>query len=235
MSSRYSSFLALLGNRFAPITQAIGFLEAPFTSVVDADHEWRTTIGDYPSRPFVGALPDALSALLPLTGPLSRYIWIATSGAWTAYFDNFRNGGDPWSPIPYLARRMACRGVAILWAPQTRTAYGGARFDLYGQPPTDALNCTRTVSAINDAGWVWTAIGQVQPFEEIDAYLAKHVRDRLTPEMLDRYSGALGIRPFDPGYYGERALLVTNGNSRGKLLEETIAEAHERMSIQVQT
>jgi hypothetical protein len=236
MSSRYPRHHALLGNRFAPITHAFGFLEAQFTAVVDADREWRRTIGDYPSRPQIGDLADALSALLPLTAPLSRYILVGTNGSWTAYFDNFRNGGDPWSPIPHLARMLGCRAVAIFWAPQTRTAYGGSRFDLYGQRPADALNYTRSVSAINDGGrWDWSAIGHVQPFEETDAYSAKRVRDRLTPEMLDRYCRALGIRPFDSEYYGRHGLLVTNGDLHVKLLEESLAEAHARMDIQVGT
>ncbi len=235
MSSHHSECLALFGNRFAPITQAIGFVEAPIASVIDADRVWRRGIGKYPIRPLVGGLADALSSLLPLTGPQSRYIWVATTnGSWTAYFDNSRNGSDPWSPIRYLARTMRCRGIAILWAPQTRKSYGGTRFDLYSQRPADAPNI-RTVSAINDGGrWVWTAIGQAQPFEETDAYLAKRVRDRLSPEMLDRYCQALGIRPFDLRYYNGQGLLVTNGNLQVKPLEESIAEAHARMDIQVQ-
>jgi hypothetical protein len=224
----------LLCNGFAPITQAIGFLEAPWAAVVEADREWRASIGRYPGRSLVGSFEEHLSALLPLTGPLVRHLWVATQGAWTAYFDNFRIGSDPWSPIPYLSGRMGCRGVAIMWRPQTATAYGATRFDLYGQPPVDALNYTRSVAAINDGGrWSWDAIGEVQPFEVTDAYLAKRIRDRLTPELIDRYCQALGIRPFDDQFYGGPAHLVTNGNIRVSLMEESLAEAQARMSLQI--
>jgi len=208
-------------------------VEASFTTVLDADREWRNEIGRYPARPIVGGLTEALSALLPLTGPQARYVWVSTTGGWTAYFDNLRNGSDPWSPIPYLSRRLGCRGVGLLWAPQTRLTYGGIRFDLYGQAPVDALNCTRTVSAINDARWVWTAVGAVQPFEDTASYKATHVKDRFAPIMLDRYCGALGIRPFDDSYYSDHALLVTNGDLGIALLTETLVEAQARMGIQV--
>jgi hypothetical protein len=124
--SPWRSSYPLLGNRFAPITQAIGFLEAPFPVVIDVDRDWRAGIGSYPSRPLVGSLNDHLSALLPLTGPLSRYLWVTTNADWTAYFDNFRQGSDPWGPITYLFRRLGCKGVAILCASESRTGYGGA-------------------------------------------------------------------------------------------------------------
>lgn len=235
MSSRYPIHETLLDGRFAPITQAIGFLEAPFTAVVDADREWRASIGNYSARPLFGTLKDQLSALLPLSGPLARYLWVASNGSWTAYFDNFRNGSDPWSPIPQLSRRIGCRGVAIASAPQTPTTYGGFRFDLYGQPPADALNYTRTISAINDGGrWDWTAIGQEQSFEEPKAYSARLIRDRLSHEMIDRYCQALGIRPFDAAFYDRHGLLVANGNLRVNLLEESLAEAQARRSITFQ-
>jgi len=234
MSSRYSNYPALLGNRLAPITQAVGFLEASFVDVISADRQWRDEIGSYPVRPLVGDLSTILSALLPLTGPVSRYLWLSTEGRWTAYFENFRNGGDPWSPIPHLSRRIGCRGVAIMWAPQTRRAYGGIRFDLYGQPPVDALNYTRTISAINDGGWVSNATGEAQAFEEPEAYRAPHIKNRFGPDMLARYCEALGIRPFDHKYYCRQALVVTNGNLRLPVATETIGEAHARMGIRVQ-
>lgn len=48
------------------------------------------------------------------------------------------------------------------------------------------------------------------PFEEIEAYKNKKLKDRLTPEMLQRYANALGIRPYDEDFYGNRAFIVFN-------------------------
>jgi len=237
MTSRYPSYPALLGNRFWPITQEIGFLEAPFTDVIDCAREWRSGIGSYPSRPLVGSLQEHLSALLPLTGAPSRHVWVATNGDWTAYFDNSRGGSDPWGPISYLSKRLACRGVALLWVPHPRTVHRGTRFDLYGHSEDDAHRNSRSVAAMrddDDRRWLWLAFGPVQPFESTEAYLAKRVRDRLTPEMIDHYAQALGIRPFDAGFYGQYALLVQNGNIRGGLLEESLAEAQAGMEGLIQ-
>jgi hypothetical protein len=237
MSSRYPSFPALLGNRFWPITQEIGFVEAPFTDVIDSAREWLAGIGSYPSRPMVGSLEEHLSALLPLTGPQARHVWVATNGNWTAYFDNTRGGSDPWGPIPVLRQRLACRGAALLWVPHPRAAHRGTRFDLYGHPDDTSLNNSRQLQAMvddDDRRWLWYASGPVQPFESTEAYLARRVRDRLTPEMIDRYAQALGIRPFDAGFYGQYALLVENGNIRVKLLEESLAEAQAGMECLIQ-
>ena len=219
----------LLDDRFAPITFSIGFLEAPFTSVIDADSAWRSAIGNYPTRPLAGDLPELLSALLPLTGPLARHLWVEASDGWTAYFDNFINGGDPWGTIVQLSTSLGCRGVMCTCVPATPTTYGGTRFDLYGQAPTMSFNCTRTVAAIDDDGWVWSAEGAVQPFEETDAYRARRIRDRLTPAMIDRYCRALGIRAFDADFYRRSGLLVTNGNLRSEPRAETLAEAQARL------
>jgi len=76
----------------------------------------------------------------------------------------------------------------------------------------------------------------VQPFEEPEAYLAKDIRDRLTPDMIVRYCDALEIRPFDQSYYGSHSLLVTNANINPwvEVATETLSEAQARLDIQIQ-
>jgi hypothetical protein len=103
----------LLDNRYAPITDAIGFIEADFDRVVAADDCWRASLGGYAGRSIRGTLPALLDALLPLTGPRLRYIWVPTVGPWTAYFDNFVVGSDPGGPVAVLAKRLGARGVHI--------------------------------------------------------------------------------------------------------------------------
>lgn len=82
----------LLGGHYAPITEAIGFLEADFARVVAADGRWRTSLGGYGCRSIHGPLPSMLDTLLPLTGPLLRYVWVeqargpltSTTSSWGA-------------------------------------------------------------------------------------------------------------------------------------------------------
>jgi hypothetical protein len=219
-----------LNDEYAPLTDTIGFLEAPFETVVYEDKQWRAELGGYAGRRVSGGIRELLEALLPLTGPLLRYEWVESPSMWTAYFDNSRIGGDPFGPISYLSKRLGSRGVIVSFRPQTERTEGGARFDLYGQEPVDWLNCTRCVCAINDGGrWTWDEIGSVQPFEEIAHYRAKRIRDRLTEEMLERYCKALGIRPFDADFYGQSGFLVENKSIKYQPITETLAEARQSL------
>jgi len=216
----------LLAGSYAPITDAIGFLEAEFAQVVAADARWRDSLGGYRGRPLNGPLPSLLDALLPLTGPLLRYEWVQTAGPWTAYFDNFVLGSDTFGPVSYLAQQLGCRGVAIGCRKGTARREASATFSLYGPEQTDRLNVVRSVAAVEDDGrWEWSASGSPQPFEDIGAYNRRRVRDRLTPDMIANYCGALGIRPFDEYFYGTAGQLVENVRITGNVRTETLQQA----------
>jgi hypothetical protein len=216
----------LLDGCFAPITDAIGFLEADFTQVVAADARWRDSLGGYRGRPLSGPLPSLLNGLLPLTGPLLRYVWVETTGPWTAYFDNFVLGSDTFGPVSYIAQQLGCRGVAIGCREGTARRGASASFSLYGPEPTEWLNVIRSLTAVQDNDrWEWSAAGVPQPFEDVTAYQRRRVRDRLTPDMLCTYCGALGIRPLDESFYGVAGQLVENIRITGNVRTETLQQA----------
>jgi hypothetical protein len=51
--------------------------------------------------------------------------------------------------------------------------------------------------------------GTVQPWEEPEHYTARRKRDRLTPEMIERYCRALGIDDvFNPDYYSGPSVFI---------------------------
>jgi hypothetical protein len=218
----------LLADRHAPITDAIGFLEADFAQVVAADARWRDSLGGYRCRRIGGPLPSMLNALLPLTGPLLRYIWVQTTGSWTAYFDNFVNGSDTFGPVSYLAEQIGCRGFAIGCRLGTARRGASASFSLYGPEKTDWLNVIRSVAAVQENGrWEWSESGTPQPFEDTAAYIRRRVRDRLTSDMIATYCGALGIRPFDESFYSTAGQLIDNLNITGNVRTETLHQARE--------
>lgn len=225
--------MKLLGDRYAPITFAAGFLETDFATVVAADEVWRARLGGHIMRPLRGAFEDLLDKLLPLTGPLSRYVWVRTIGRWTAYFDNSVDGSDPFGPISYLAQQIKCRGVMIQCRPQTTKAEGGISVSIFGPEKMEFLNYLRIVSAINDGGrWRWDISGAVQPFEEVQHYEARRIRDRLTPEMLDRYCRAMGICAFDDAFYSDQGHLVEYGNVNNAVRILTLKQAQEMFGIE---
>lgn len=142
----------LFGGCYAPITDVIGFLEADFANVVAADTQWRNSLGGYRGRPVGGALSSMFEGLLPLTGPLLKYVWVETTGPWTAYFDNFVHGSDPFGPVSYLAKQMGCRSVAIGCRQATYKRGASVRFSLYGPIETDWVNEIRSVATVQDNG-----------------------------------------------------------------------------------
>jgi hypothetical protein len=218
----------LLEDRYAPITEAIGFLEADFERVVETCIAWKSSIGTFSSRRLRGDLPHILESILPLTGPLLRQAWIRTSSRWTAYLDNFVLGSDTFPPISYLSNLLGCRGMTIRSREETR-ARGAARgLALYGVEPVDFLNLTREVRSDQDMGkWEWSATGTPQPFEELEQYSQRQIRDRLTPDMLARYSAAFGVRPFDHTFYASEAVIIENCGVKGKIRTESLDEARK--------
>jgi hypothetical protein len=81
--------------------------------------------------------------------------------------------------------------------------------ELYGPRQTAFLNYERSLSATNDGGrWVFVNEGAPLPFENTDAYRARSIRERFTPELLDRYLRALGISAFDPDFYSRHGTLI---------------------------
>src|SRR5262249_10075236 len=69
-------------------------------------------------------------------------------------------------------------------------------------------NHERTLQVVNDGGqWRFEAYGSVLPFEQPERYKVRPIRKRFTPEMLEAYCSALGIRLFDERFYGPRCAL----------------------------
>jgi hypothetical protein len=86
--------------------------------------------------------------------------------------------------------------------------YGAVMFTIYSSQKTDWLNRERSVGVMNDGGvWKFWAEGRVQPFEELERYGSRRLRDRFTYDMLNRYCLALGLCPFDETFYGQRGVV----------------------------
>jgi len=212
----------LLDNRYAPTTFSWGFIEATLEDTMRAFTSWyhRISASQGVQHDFLhcsGELSDLLLKLFPVTAPQSREMLTETRSSWTAYFDNLMDGGDPTSTVSTICNLMRCRGVAVCCTPHREPqdgvgVYGGVQFQLYAPYKTHFLNHLRTVCAVHDgtSRWLFEANGPVQPYEEPLQYGAHRVRDRFTPEMLERYCAALGIELFNPSFYGPKAVLIVN-------------------------
>jgi hypothetical protein len=237
-----ASFPALLGGRLAPLTFSVGFLEQPLGQIADVYLPWtRKNHGRVTATPVEGDLATVLSQLEPLVTPPRRTLFVATASPWTAYFDNGSHGPDPRPPISYLALQLRCRGLHTTCVRNTmrkdestgkwRGVYGAVQFEMFARERREFLNCERAVGVTNDGRWIFDDSGTPQPFEESERYSARKITDRFTPEMLERYCAALGIRLFDETFYSGPGWLVVTDKLE-QFEELPLAEARRRLDLE---
>jgi len=239
--------MSLIKNEFAPITFRFGFVEASFLSLCVAFEQWHRDIDakfavKTEFSNIVAPLETALLSLQPLTTPLDRYLLVETKSNWTAIFANGLRVNDVFSPVSHLPLRLNCRGLEVGYAPDRSKSdrkdlirmWGHALFALYGPSNTDWLNRIRYLSVSNDVrGWSFSESGDVQQYEELDAYKKRLIQERLTFEMLERYCRALGIEVNQLDFYGPRSCAVkTTGQKHRGDLSMSIAEAKSHLDLQ---
>ena len=207
----------LFNDRLAPITTSIGFIEGECSHVVNKFIEWREenkkfdpSIRKIKSHAVVSNLEQTLRNLLPLRMIQStRYLFIPTTGEWTAYFDNNYRGTDS-SVISYLPKLLQSRSIWIVAEPHTlrregntiRGRQGALLIEVYGHEQREWLNLIRKIRLENNKGkWEFEVDGEPFPFEETERYEAKRKTDRFDFDMLKRYLIALGLSPFEEDYY----------------------------------
>ncbi len=202
----------LLEDRWAPVTEEMGFLELGAEQAAQAFAHWHK--GLEISRGFIievlpvtGTLEQVLSRLLPLNGG-ERRLFIPTRSAWTAYVSNQWTGTDASSPMSVMARRLSIRSLRVVAVPHTLRKdgggrYGGVMLEMFGpEQPGKIHNALRSIYASNDGGrWVFGHSGEPFPFEQVEQYQARRVRDRFTFEMLKDYLRHLGLSPFEEDFY----------------------------------
>ena len=234
--------MSLNDDAFAPVTSAIGFLNAPLSEVTLGLHAWRTELhGSAWVEQLKGGLVDNVSKLEPLTaGVRPRELLVQTQNPeWSALFDCGLNGGDPVSSVGYLAENLQCFGVVVRSVPHTVGTEvpgrsGARQLELFGPIKTEFMNYVRTISLIHDGSrWRFDANGTVQSFEDVSAYTQRLVRKRFTEEMLENYCSALGLRPFSLSFYPGPSTLVTNSSADVPHQSLSLLEAQTRLGINV--
>jgi hypothetical protein len=232
----------LLEDRWAPVTSEMGFLETDAERAARAYASWQggllaprgISVGVYPVS---GSLEQIFSALLPLTTPETRrHLFVPTRSPWMAFVENGWRGTDAMSAMSYMAEALGCRGLRVVAVPHTlrkdKGRYGAVMFELYGPRQTHWLNYLRTLYAANDGGrWVFGQSGEPFPFEQLEQYQARKVKDRFTFDMLKEYLLRLGLSPFQEDFYlppGSSAWLVEKTGPVGASQKEyTLAQARE--------
>jgi hypothetical protein len=208
----------LFGGAAWPLGCKVGFLERPLGDVLTATEAWYRSLGRRWTKSMLGTQPllDQLMALAPLQVPPRRQLIVGTKGNWTMHADNSRGGGDSVSWVGHLSGVLKCHGVIAEHVPSSQYPYPSTQFELLGPEGTPPLRYIRTVSAgIYDEGrWRFLANGPVQPFEKVERYSARKIRDRFDRALLIEYLGALGIRADDPDFFTSGTLLDDGPSQR---------------------
>lgn len=214
----------LLEGEFWPATVSFGFYLLPLDEMVAAFEKWWSTFGWLGPPPgfavdrFEADLAGALQRMDPVgftSSPPECYgrrqvLLLETKSQWSAVFVG--NYSGPQSEVRYLARTIPCRALQIRCVEDTYDdkrntgEYGSTQFLLRGPERDESQD--RTIAAVRGTGgWEFQNEGALLPFERPERYKARRVKDRMTPELLEEYCIALGIRPFDEDFYGPRAAL----------------------------
>ena len=203
-------------KRCAPVTTSFSIVFASFDEVRDHWLAWHrrgwTPYGfNIPDQRFNHALDTKLDALLPLDRK-ARLITETRDGR-IAIFSNHLNGGDGSTDADYLATHYKRQRVRVVMA-EDRPKMGSLGSTQFGWADWGTKidhwvgHAFRYVGATKESRWVWDDGGEPFVWEEVEAYKEKRIRDRLTPEMVERYCAHLGIDLFDPDYYSGRAMIV---------------------------
>ncbi|MDQ0649412.1 hypothetical protein QFZ53_003608 [Microbacterium natoriense] len=216
--------MTLLDERLAPITSSIGFVRAPVDALVAAWMDWSTELGrSAQARPVEGGLEENARLLEPLTlGAYPRRLLLRTDGnEWTATVDCGAKGGDHASWVGYLSQRLDVDGVVATYVSSDEGAappkrFGVVQLEVFGRPvKSGVLNYVRSVSVSQESSgrWRFEAHGETLSFEDVDSYKNRRVVDRFSPQLLEEYCAALGIRPFDKSFYAGGAVLCEQGGT----------------------
>jgi hypothetical protein len=203
----------LLGGRFPRSTATIWFIRAPLDRVQRAwvKQRRRKLRRKFPRlwTEHTGSLEQLLGLLEQSTPPGTRTLLVETDGEWTAVFSpgadshgSSRLAGalgtmvirTNWRAHVVVGGEIVQHGDCALWTWQSDGRHG-------------TVSGRSIQASRQESRWVWNALREPFPFEDLSRYERRLVRDRFDLGLLNEYCRQLGIRRDDPAFYGPRAWL----------------------------
>jgi hypothetical protein len=204
--------------KYAPVTTSFSIIGTHLDMVLDFWIGWHRSIwqrNDWkmPLIPIQGSFSDKLDALLPLDR--QARLLTETADGRLAVFCNFSQTNGS-TDADYLAHSFKLEKIDFTLAKDGNngaiSGIGSTQMNWvdYNSDVIDGWRYTRSryIAAHKESRWEWHESGTPFPWEETEAYTAKRIKDRLTPEMVERYAKHMGIDLFDPDYYSGRAVIV---------------------------
>jgi hypothetical protein len=195
---------------YAPVTTQMVFFKMPMDDLVpklyqrelEIKQKWRSE-DEVKCWPVSGCLPKMLDGLLPLASPSDK-ILVASHGDWATYIQNgFRVVDvDPYSQPGYMAERLRALTVTVVLVEDEPGGQPGSiQFEMKDFRNGRENLKMRYVLAHKESRWEFESKGEPFPFEDVEQYKARRIKDRLTVGMVEKYCLNFGIHLFDPEYY----------------------------------
>ena len=196
-----------LGGELAPAGLSIGFLRADFSHVVEALTSWRQGLGQ--KLEFADASVSSADAdIEPFQAPWTREV-LFDCGPWTAYLNNGIDGGDPTAAAPHLSTLLGVDLFVAIHAPLHEPGHASTQLWVIGPSGAPPLMYRRSICAYcADGRWSWHEDGAPLPFERVERYSARRLRDRFDRPLLIDYLEANEIHADVPAFFGDGVTVV---------------------------
>src|SRR5260221_12832955 len=94
-------------EKWHPVTQDFGLIQAPLDRLLAEFEGWHSSIGiEYTRTDITSSLAEGFQSLLPLAASKARKLFVQTASDWVACFQNGIQGSDPSPAMCYLAKRI---------------------------------------------------------------------------------------------------------------------------------
>lgn len=199
------------------ITSGWGFLKSPAEEVYGEILHWEKDMR--PQRVGISVNSDMLKIMRQFQTGTDWPILIAeTNSPWTAIF---WGAGWPESIIGYVSKLKKWEGLLISHVDDTVDKDGelgqpgGTQMIFFGGADADEdLYVSRCISATRQtSGWSFELSGKPLPFEDIDSYAKRSVRERFDQKKLQEYCRHLNIELFSLSFYGPKFWIIADEGS----------------------
>lgn len=195
----------LFDTAFSPINNSFGLVKCDKSLIAEEFIKWQTPLISKYNNSFIKKnlhlnLAQTLLSLCPLTTIERRkYLLIPTKNSdWTFFFDNGHMGTDN-SALDVLSDLLKKPVTYISYRPESGEIVWGYSFF------SDNIKNDRSIALTKENKWTFYQYGNPLPFEDIEEYRNKNIKQRFSIELLDKYLQHIEIDLFNNEFMQPKA------------------------------
>lgn len=217
-----------LNNELYPLTSRMAFIKKDLSITVNEFIKWQEPLiaknNNTLTKTIINDnLKNTILKLCPLTTIEKRkFLFIPTCSEWVAYFDNGHTGTDRTIP-EVLGSNLNCEMIYMTIDTTTNENI----FEYY-KMIDGKFDLRRSIAVIKEGKWKFHEYGGLLPFEELDRYKTRIVKEKFTIELLEKYLKSYNIDVFNESFYDTiKGSIIVNkiGPQYSNTKELTLIEA----------